>query len=231
MTNTKRQRFYSGVFSGLVGGIVVAVVMLYLLNMSGVIFFTITDFPQIHLFWSWVYDNLRLSLIPFSICLVFYFLSLVKLNYGLSQFAPPEKIAHDEHLLDTWTVVFFGIGVIWTAIGMRSALISALGDLDATTAAEIGAFAILQRLVDGGILLALSTTIFGGVGGYVLRILKAITVGAKLQIYYNRLVNDENAKIIELLGAIEQRLTDKQVASVKPAENELGLHASVAGEI
>ena len=31
-------------------------------------------------------------------------------------------------------------------------------------AAEAGAFAVLERLVDGGILLALSTTIFGGVG-------------------------------------------------------------------
>ena len=32
-----------------------------------------------------------------------------------------------DHLTDIWTTLFFGTGVIWTAIGMRSALIFALG--------------------------------------------------------------------------------------------------------
>ena len=62
--------------------------------------------------------------------------------------------------------LFFGIGVIWTAIGMRSALIVGLSDLDSAMAAQLGSFEILRRLIQGGILLALSTTIFGAVGGY-----------------------------------------------------------------
>ena len=68
-----------------------------------------------------------------------------------------------DHLTDIWTTLFFGTGDIWTAIGMRSALIFALGDRD--VALQDGAFAMLERMIDGGILLALSTTIFGGIGG------------------------------------------------------------------
>ena len=40
---------------------------------------------------------------------------------------------------------------------------------------------MLERMIDGGILLALSTTIFGGVGGYMMRVYKAVTLGARLQ--------------------------------------------------
>jgi len=76
--------------------------------------------------------------------------------------------------------LFFGVGVVWTAIGMRSALLSALGGLDQSAAAELGAFEILRRLVDGGILLALSTTIVGVVPSIELVIYCA--VGGRLSI-------------------------------------------------
>ena len=79
--------------------------------------------------------------------------------------------------------MFFGTGVIWTAIGMRSALIFALGDRDA--ALQQGAFAMLERMIDGGILLALSTTIFGGVGGYIMRVYKTVILGTQLQQHYD----------------------------------------------
>ena len=67
------------------------------------------------------------------------------------------------------------LALFWTAIGMRSALVYALGDPE-TTAAD-GAFNLLRNLVDGGILIALSTTIFGGVGGYLMRVSKTVFVG------------------------------------------------------
>ena len=47
-------------------------------------------------------------------------------------------------------------------------------------AAGAGAFTILQRLVEGGILLALSTTIVGGMGGYLMRALKSVSLGRQL---------------------------------------------------
>ena len=109
-------------------------------------------------------------------------------------------------MVDIWTNLFFGIGVIWTAIGIRSALLSAVGDLDAGTAAELGAFSILQRLVDGGILLALSTTIFGAVGGYLLRVLKAIVVGVQLQAYYGEFSKSQTDEIGQTLLKIERHL-------------------------
>ncbi len=95
-----------------------------------------------------------------------------------TQSRPINQIVQLDHLTDIWTTLFFGTGVIWTAIGMRSALIFALGDRDA--ALQQGAFAMLERMIDGGILLALSTTIFGGVGGYVMRVYKTISLGTQL---------------------------------------------------
>ncbi len=76
---------------------------------------------------------------------------------------------------------FFGIGVIYTAIGMESALLTALGGISgAEDAARQGAWQILRKLVDGGLILALSTTICGGIGGYALRLLKHAVVGRRL---------------------------------------------------
>jgi len=109
-----------------------------------------------------------------------------------------------------WTTLFFGTGVIWTAIGMRSALIFALGDPDSTI--QAGAFAVLQRMVDGGILLALSTTIFGGIGGYLMRVHKSISLGTLLQQRYDRAARVDTSSMRESLQRIEQHLrgsTDK----------------------
>ena len=63
---------------------------------------------------------------------------------------------------------------------MRNSLLVALGGLDAETAASKGAWYILRQLVDGGILLALSTTIVGGVGGYIMKVIKTWCVSKKL---------------------------------------------------
>ncbi|MGI9260818.1 MAG: hypothetical protein ACR2QR_02210, partial [Woeseiaceae bacterium] len=89
------------------------------------------------------------------------------------------------------------------------------GEPDATI--QQGAFAMLQRLVDGGILLALSTTIFGGVGGYVMRVFKSMTLGAELQRQYDRAARVDTAHMRESLQRIEEHLTDRPTENVKEA--------------
>jgi len=104
--------------------------------------------------------------------------------------------------------LFFGTGVIWTAIGMRSALIFALGDRD--IALQQGAFAMLERLVDGGILLALSTTIFGGVGGYIMRVYKTVTLGTRLQQQYDAAARADTSEMRASLLRIEAHLKNDE---------------------
>jgi hypothetical protein len=117
-----------------------------------------------------------------------------------------EKISQTEHLVDIWINLFFGIGVIWTAIGMRGALLEGLGDLNSQSAVKLGAFSILQRLVDGGILLALSTTIFGAVGGYLLRLVKSLVAGTQIRAYYRQMAEQQAESVNCILQSIDQRL-------------------------
>ncbi len=148
--------------------------------------------------WSW--RNLGLSLPCFLALLVLYARSLERLRSALASCQPPEIVRQAEHLTDVWTSLFFGVGVIWTAVGMRGALVEALSDSAA------GGVEVLTRMVDGGILLALSTTIFGGVGGYLMRAWKALTVGADLARYDQRERGRDLAALRASLSAIEQRL-------------------------
>jgi len=157
---------------------------------------------------AWTYENLRLSVIPFCLTFLLYTGSLLRLKRFLrNPSISVEKIAQIDHLVDIWINLFFGIGVIWTAIGMRGALLEGLGDLNAQSAAKLGAFSILQRLVDGGILLALSTTIFGAVGGYLLRLVKSLAVGTQVNAFYNRLAEQQTECVNSTLQSIDARLS------------------------
>jgi hypothetical protein len=89
---------------------------------------------------------------------------------------------------------------------MRGALLEGLGNLNAHSAAKLGAFSILQRLVDGGILLALSTTIVGAVGGYLLRLVKSLAVGTQVRAYYSRLANQQADAVNAVLKSIDAQL-------------------------
>lgn len=169
---------------------------------------------------AWTRNNLGLSVPVFALVLVLFARSLRHLQRGLRETRPVDEITHAEQLTDTWTSLFFGVGVIWTAIGMRGALLFALGDPDA--AATAGAFAVLQRMVDGGILLALSTTIVGGVGGYLMRIVKTVTVGAALRRYYDQASRAQGEAISATLARIEQHLY--RLHEPRPA-TEVGSHA------
>jgi hypothetical protein len=148
--------------------------------------------------WSW--RNLGFSLPCFLALLVLYARSLERLRSALASSQPPEIVRQAEHLTDVWTSLFFGVGVIWTAVGMRGALVEALSDSGA------GGVEVLTRMVDGGILLALSTTIFGGVGGYLMRAWKALAVGADLARYDQRERGRDLAALRASVSAIERCL-------------------------
>ncbi len=200
-----RGGFFQGLATGALSALLVGVALIYVLNITNVVAISVIRVPEIQHLLRWAYHNLGLSLILFALTLILYFHSLRRLKKHLGAAEPVvEKVAQAEHLVDVWTGLFFGIGVIWTAIGMRGALLYAVGD--PATAAQDGAFAILQRLVDGGILVALSTTIFGGVGGYIMRIFKALTVGAELQRYYSEVAQAQGADIHATLTRIERAL-------------------------
>ena len=92
-------------------------------------------------------------------------------------------------------------------------MLGGLGDLNAQTAAKLGAFSILQRLVEGGILLALSTTIFGAVGGYLLRLVKSLAVGTQVKAYYHRLAEQQTDTVQSTLRSIDARLSHLQSAA------------------
>ncbi|MDX2456648.1 MAG: hypothetical protein QNL87_03990, partial [Gammaproteobacteria bacterium] len=89
-------------------------------------------------------------------------------------------------------------------IGMRSALLFALGDTD--VAAEAGAAAVLQRLVEGGILTALTTTIVGGVGGYMMRVTKSSLLGTRLSRYYEEQDQHHAHRVEALLCDIRESI-------------------------
>jgi len=200
--------FSAGFFTGVLGVFVIGTTLLYMLNMSEVVAISVLEVPSITHVLAWTYENLRLSVIPFCLTFLLYTGSLLRLKRFLrNPSISVEKIAQIDHLVDIWINLFFGIGVIWTAIGMRGALLEGLGDLNAQSAAQLGAFSILQRLVDGGILLALSTTIFGAVGGYLLRLVKSLAVGTQVNAFYNRLAEQQTECVNSTLQSIDARLS------------------------
>ena len=137
--------FSAGFITGAIGVLISAAALLYMANMSEFVAISVLKIPTIQQMLSWTYANLRMSVIPFFLAFLFYCHSLWRLKRFLKdQCVSAEKIAQTEHLVDIWINLFFGIGVIWTAIGMRGALLVGLGDLDAESAAKLGAFSILR---------------------------------------------------------------------------------------
>jgi hypothetical protein len=213
-------RFSAGFITGALGVLLIGAAILYMLNMSEVVAISVLKIPSVQRALGWTYDNLRMSVIPFLLTFVCYLGSLLRLRrYLQNPDISADKVAQTEHLVDIWINLFFGIGVIWTAIGMRGALLEGLGDLNSQSAARLGAFSILQRLVDGGILLALSTTIFGAVGGYGLRLIKSLTVGTRIKSYYNRLALKQAESVQHVLQSIDERLSQVVALNEKPQRN------------
>ncbi len=204
MTMTERRGFLQGMVAGLTGTLVGGAAIMYALARTGLMEFDGSGIGSPGEWLHWAYTNLGSSIPVFAVLLIAFFVTLGRLRRWLDEERPVNQIVQLDHLTDTWTTLFFGTGVIWTAIGMRSALIFALGDRDA--AMSQGAFAMLERMIDGGILLALSTTIFGGVGGYLMRVYKTITLGADLQHCYDRAARADTSEMRESLQRIERHL-------------------------
>jgi len=203
--NHNSYNFIKGIMTGALGSLVTGGLLVYTLNVTG---FAVIQLPLesgLNALINFTYNNLKLSIIPFIALLIGYIVLLQQLQNQLQDSSYSiDQVAQTDHLIDTCISLFFGVGVIWTAIGMRSALMFALGDPE--TAAADGAFAILQRMVDGGILLALSTTIFGGVGGYLMRIFKSLFLGLRLQSYYSAQMQAQSEDAYQVLQRIEQHL-------------------------
>jgi hypothetical protein len=198
--------FLSGMLLGVVLSLLTGLIGVYLLIVLDIISVSMIDTPGLQAVSEWTRRNMGLSVLPFGITLALYVHSLRTLARRLDDNSPQNEVGQLEHLTDVWTSLFFGIGVIWTAIGMRSALLYAIGD--PAVAAESGAFAILTRLVDGGILTALTTTIVGGVGGYLMRVIKSSYLGTKLSRYYEQLEQRQAARVEHLLRDIRESISN-----------------------
>ena len=207
MRRAQEGRFYAGLFSGFCLGLVL-IFLLLLWPDPGRVFSNVGQFtPWLDQAWILLQNNLRGSLLPFVALLLAFLLLLQRLDKLIAR-SPVEldRVVRHEQLLDLCANLFFGVGVIWTAVGMREALLHGLGDPG--SAAQSGAFNILQRLVDGGILLALSTTIVGGVGGYLMRMVKSLVLGQELAALYMRESQRPAQDNLAALQRIETLLQD-----------------------
>ncbi|MBW1646388.1 MAG: hypothetical protein JRJ56_08755 [Deltaproteobacteria bacterium] len=126
-----------------------------------------------------IHYHLRLSIIPFSGLFIAYLLLIARLRRELTNGETSlAALSYYDRLLNTVIATFFGVGVIWTAIGMEGALVAALDGLQTGGQQQaLTALGMLEKLVNGGLLIALSTTVFGGVCGYLLRLLKIVLLG------------------------------------------------------
>lgn len=207
MQSVNRAGFIEGLTAGMFGSAMVTSVVLYVLRRYDLVSFPANPMPDVGPWLTWAYSNLGSSIPVFAVLLVAYFFSLARLKTYLTSGRPINEIVQLDNLTDIWTTLFFGTGVIWTAIGMRSALLYALGTPDASV--QRGAFAVLERLVQGGILLALSTTIFGGIGGYLMRVYKSMALGALLQQQYDKAARADTTRMRESLQRIETFLSER----------------------
>jgi len=127
---------------------------------------------------GFAYRHLRLSIVPFGILFIFYTTLVFRLKGLLNDSGTPvSTLSYYNRLINATIMTFFGVGVIWTAIGMETALMHALDGVNGNSQ-SLTAWEVLERLVNGGLLLALSTTVFGGACGYILKLLKIVLLGS-----------------------------------------------------
>ena len=146
---------------------------------SGFVIF-INQFPSTSVVLNHVWSILGTSVVFFFLDLCLFFYSLAQIRKSLDK-KDVENSSYWYRMNDLSINIFLGIGVIYTAIGMQSGLMASLGNLTQETAKDIGAWGILNRMVRGGIIMALSTTIVGGVGGYIMRLLRHLTLGRLIE--------------------------------------------------
>jgi hypothetical protein len=196
---------------GFFGGFIAVVALLAVLNSSGTLLLTGNAAQYLGGIYLYVQTNLGASLYLFAAVTMGYVHALSKLYHLLGEESPEvDVVVSTEERVDLAVSLFFGIGVLWTAIGMRDALVTALGDMDATAAAAQGAWEILRRLVDGGILIALTTTIIGGFGGFAMRLFKVFLVGSRMKRFYENEAKDYEDEVVYRLTRIADLLESNQ---------------------
>ena len=212
MKGKKENTGIGGYVKGALAGIVCSAIVLYTLSISGVIIVSSSGRFSLVAMLQWCHENLGFSIVPFSMIAAGYLFYLLKLLRLLKQetTVSAREICAVEEKIDLLITIFFGIGVIWTAIGMRNALLVSLGSMDAETAARKGAFSILTQLVDGGILLSLSTTIVGGIGGYFMRMIKAWTAGPQLNAFFEGEQLIQHRELIDRLDRVADLLENNR---------------------
>lgn len=197
-------QFIVGFGSGLLLSVPAMLLAIYIASRTGWLAVSVTGSPGFSEAFDWLHINFGLSAVAFLLVFVAWAVNLGRLNTLLEAGADEQLVVQKDHLVDVLVAIFFGIGVIWTAIGLRSALISALAQPDMLT----GADGVLRRLVDGGMLTALSTTIFGGIGGYLMRLYKTVSTGPAMRSYFYELSRHESDRLFRLLSDIHVELSN-----------------------
>ena len=152
---------------------------------------------------NWLALNLGYSAPLFCVALLFVVHSMACLLEELGKDkCCSSRTFHLEHRVDIGISLLFGIGVLFTAIGIRDALTTAIdGEAAATNGGEV-----LALLVNGGILSAMTTTVVGGALGYSLRVIKVLATGEKLEKVHARMMGEGLQKQEALLQCISSQL-------------------------
>ncbi len=175
-------RFLRGFASGAAVTLIVVAAAVLLLERYGFISIQTERFGELRHGLQWLITNLGLSLFAFALLIVWYLAAMARLGRSLSSGAPLAEVQQAEQRVDTIVALVFGVGVIWTAVGMRGALTFALGG--GAVAIDQSAAVVLNRLVSGGMLVALSSTIAGGVLGYSMRVIRQLSLGSAISARY-----------------------------------------------
>jgi hypothetical protein len=152
---------------------------------------------------NWLALNLGYSAPLFCVALLFVIHSMACLLEELGKDkCCSSRTFHLEHRVDIGISLLFGIGVLFTAIGIRDALTTAIdGEAAATNGGDV-----LALLVNGGILSAMTTTVVGGALGYSLRVIKVLVTGEKLEKVHTRMMGEGLQKQEALLQCISDQL-------------------------
>lgn len=155
--------------------VVVGVALAFILSVA------FGSLDQIRGITAWLSVNLGLSAPLFAALTIMGWSYLESLKQALNaDMKAQAQITHLEQRIDLVVALLFGVGVLYTAVGLRGALVQAI---DGPT--EQSASGMLTALVNGGILSAMTSTVVGGVLGYGLRMLKLFRVGHALDLYYS----------------------------------------------
>ena len=211
----KPKKLIQSALTSLLIAVVLAVFLILMLNMMGLIAFTgggwLVDTSNM------VRKYLGFSILFFLPVMMLFFYRLKSLYDVLStsddQAVDDAKVDRLNEGVDDCMKYFIGIGVLFTAWGMQNALQESLGGMDASEAARLGAWEILSRLVNNGILISLWTTIIGGAGGYLMDFIKKFWAGQQLSNYYLMRENLPVEQSQELLSEILLELKELRKAN------------------